>query len=631
MALVEKIRLNTGDSLVWFGDTFSRTQNILFRKSPDSPIDVPMIAFPVQEEFKRFVHGKIRAQQPWGSRKSRGFGLTWTVVDIFDYLWIADPNAMLLIASDKQDKVDSSKDPDAIMQKMDFHINGLPAWLKDEMLPGYVPRMGTTFRSNLAMKNPLTGATTIGSSTTGDMARGGRKTAAAVDESASIDELENVEASLFAVSKSTGYFSTDKGLARYFAQMWQAGAIEFFRGTAGARWQDNPMWCGVTTWPDGRKGKLMKDAEKLTGGVFVPGITYTCEPGECPIHKDGGGEHSDEYDEACKRCSFNRKKIAEELDMDPSTAGGSVFDVDRINRVIEYLNKAISSGEISWSNISLDWIVPQQVPKFTTEEEFYHERGKWNVRISNHQTGPVRVWKWPFSCRNPECVCGGSGKHVYSIGGDTSAGYATSDGAGACVLDCTAGEIVADVHGTFHPIHLAVEVIKLAKFYGTSSGDDINAYLAIESNGEGATVNRICDQHGMLLHLSKLSPDGRKKGKTRRLGVVVNTNKSDLLAHSIEKVINGGEGLWPLLVCPFPEYWYQMLTFIECAPNTKDQKAEKTRKAAQKGAKDDRVMMLNHSVHGAIEYYGNWFGILRPDEYRLKPVNFLLAKPLHNV
>lgn len=633
MAFVEKLRQNTGDSLIWFNDTFSMTQNVIFRENAQESINCPMVSFPEQEEFFRWVHAKVMAQKSWGSRKSRGWGLTWTVSVVWDYEWLVDPNALLLVASQNEAKVDNAKNPDAIMKKMDYHIKNLPQWLKDELIPGYEPRIGTKFRAFRAMQNPLTGGVIIGEPTTGDLARGGRKTAGFIDEAAAVDNLEDIVKSVALVTKSMGYFSTDKGLARKFAQMWQQNSIEFYKGKVGTPWQTNPFFRGYTKWPDGVNGKLESDdiVAKRTGGVFMPGETYLCTK-DCALkhHKDGGKEHSDEYDEACKRLSMDSKAIAEELDMEPAVAGGSVFDVERIKRVIDMLQAQIGSGNLKFDTIGLDFIMPPNQPATQTEEEYYMARAKWPVYVSNRSAGPFRIWKWPFSCQDKACVCGGTGKHVYVIGGDTSSGYATSDGCGGAVLDATAGEIVADVHGQYHAQMLAKLLILLGKFYGTSSGNDIDAYYGIESNHEGATVCRIVDQHGMLMHVSK-TQNSIKKGTSGRLGVVMAGNKNDVLAAGIEKVINCGEGLWPPLVCPFIEYWHQMLTFIECATNTKDQKAEKTRKAAQKNAKDDRVMILNHAVYASTEYYGNWKGVLRPDEMRLKQVNFALDTSLNNL
>jgi hypothetical protein len=596
------------DGLIFYNNLFSWTMDPRLRGT--SP-HIPMIAFEKQERFMRFVHRKIYANEPWGSRKSRGFGLTWGVVVPFVWMWQYDPNSFLLVASREEMLVDNNKNPDAIFKKFDYHIARLPEWYRDIMLPGYIPRIGTRWRSFKGMENPRTHGVIIGESTKGNLARGGRKTAGFIDEAAAVMQLDDIIASVSEVTYSMGYISTDMGLANPFAKLWQGSSIEFFDSPGGADWESNPFWRDYT--------------DKVTG-VFYPGEIYKCDA-SCTLkhHAGGGHNHSDRYDAACARMNNDSRMIAQELDREPSVAGGSVFNVVRIKNAIDFVSQSLHSGVIEIGNYTLEFVVPNDLPKTINEQEFYRERGTWDVRIKDDKFGPVQIWKMPFSCRDKSCICGGTGKHVYCLGGDTSSGYATSDGSGAMVLDVTTGEFVAMVHGQFDATALAIEVIKLAKFYGTSSGDDINCWVCVEANGEGATVNRICNQHGILLH--KGIDHYKRKGKhENRYGVFVGTNKNALLAENIEAVMNGGSGDLPHIICPFLNFLHQCLTFIEAAPNTKDQKAERTKKAAQRGAKDDLVMMANHAIYGARCRYTDYRGILREDDIRQAPVNFLVAK-----
>lgn len=563
----------------------------------------------------RFVHRKIEENENWGSRKSRGFGLTWGVLIPFVWMWEHDENAFLLVASREEAAVDSAKNPDSLMKKLDYHIARLPQWYRDLVIPGYETRTGTKFRNFKAMQNPLTDGVIIGESTKGDLARGGRKTAGFIDEAAAVQTLTEIMASVSEVTYSMGFISTDLGLANPFARLWQGNSIEFFEAPEGAEWQSNPFWLGYTS--------------KETGEL-VEGQTYKCTP-DCPLkhHSGGGHDHSDRYDAFCKRVNWDSAIVAQELDREPSVAGGSVFDVVRVKRAMDLVMERIQDGLIKLTNHTLEFVQPANIPNFPGgDEEFYRERGTWPVRVKDDQFGPLQIWKAPFSCRDPKCICGGTGKHVYCLGVDTSSGYATSDGCGALVLDCTLGAIVAKLYGRFHATALAEEVVKLAKFYGTSSGDDIDAWTIIEANHEGATVNRICSQHGLFLH-KNLDVHKLKGVKGDRLGVFVGTNKNALLAENIEAVINGGPGDYPQLVIPFIEVLEQFLMFIEVAPNTVDVKAEKTKKAAQKGAKDDLVMMANHVVYGAKCRYLSYRAVLRPDEERSSPVQFTLDTPKH--
>jgi hypothetical protein len=611
-AIIHKIKSGP-DGLIFYNNLMSWTLDPRLRKT--SP-HIPMIAFPKQERFMRFVQRKIDENENWGSRKSRAFGLTWGVLVPFVWMWQHDENAFLLMASREEALVDSAKNTDSLMKKLDYHIARLPQWYRNIVLPGYETRTGTKYRNFKAMENPLTGGIIIGESTKGNLARGGRKTAGFIDEAAAVQQLDDIIASISEVTYSMGFISTDLGLANPFAKLWQGDSIEFFDAPEGADWQSSPFWLGYT--------------DKVTK-VFIEGKTYKCEP-DCSLkhHKGGGHDHSDRYDAFCKRVNWDSRKVAQELDREASVAGGSVFDVVRVKRAMDLLGERLQDGTITLTNHSLEFVRPENVHvnDWSQDDELYRERGTWPVRVSDDKFGPVQIWKKPFSCRDTSCICGGTGKHVYCLAVDTSSGYATSDGAGGLMLDCTLGAIVAKLYGQFHTTALALEVVKLAKYYGTSSGNDIDAWTIIEANGEGATVNRICDQHGLFLH--KDIDLYKTKGKRgNRLGIYVNTNKNALLAENIEAVMNGGEGDLPQLVCPFLDFLDQCLTFIECAPNTVDQKAEKTKKAAQKGAKDDLVMMANHAVFGAKCRYGDYRGVLRPDEERLCEVNFVLDNTKH--
>lgn len=596
------------DGLILYNNLFSWTLDPRLRgQSPH----IPMIAFPKQDLFMRFVHRKVYANEPWGSRKSRGFGLTWGVVVPFVWMWQFDPNSFLLVASREEMLVDNNKNPDAIFKKFDYHIARLPEWYTSIMLPGYEPRIGTRWRSFKGMENPRTHGVIIGESTKGNLGRGGRKTAGFIDEAAAVQQLEDIIASVSEVTYSMGYISTDLGLANPFARLWQGGQIEFFDAPEGADWQSNPFWRGYT--------------DKITG-VFIPGEIYKCAA-DCSLkhHKGGGHDHSDRYDAFCNRVNYDSKKVAEELDREPSVAGGSVFNVIRVKAAMDLMGECLREGRIELKNYTLDFIKPKEIPRIENELEFYRERGTWKVEVKDDKFGPLQIWKLPFSCRDLDCKCKGTGQHVYSLGADTSSGYATSDGSGAIVLDCTIGAFVAKLHGQFDSTSLAVEIIKLAKFYGTSSGNDIDCWTTIEANGEGATVNRVCNQHGLILHKGK-DVYKTKKNSENRFGVFVGTNKNALLAENIEFVVNGGPGDMPQVIIPFLDLYGQMLTFIECAPNTKDQKAEKTTKRAQRGAKDDLVMMANHAIYGARMRYRDFRGVLRDDSEREFPVNFLVAK-----
>lgn len=608
-AVCWKICQESIDSCIWWMDTFGRAVDP--RKRGESA-QSDMIVFPRQDEFLRFIYRKIiEESESWGSQKSRGFGLSVAFIDFCGWRYLWDENALIGLVSRKDDLVDS-KNPDSLFWKLDYQLSSLPDWQREILIPGVEFRLGTEFRSKNILRHPLLPTTAIrGEATTSSVGAGGRASFYGVDEAGKIPFLDAVRRTLSGTTNSVGYISTDSPEGPDFTAMHREGQVEFFPG--GASWRDNPAYLGYT--------------DKNTG-VFMPGQTYVCEIG-CKAHPEGGKTHSDYFDK--KMGELTPQELAQEFEMDAIKAGGSVFKAERVDRVIRELEADMASGKLKFDYVRLEFIEPENAPKkWPTDDELCRERGKWPVRAVTTPGGLLRIWKWPFSCRDPKCVCGGTGRHVYVIGGDTSSGYKTSDGCGAGVWDSTAGEAVALVHGQLNASELGVEVVKLAKFYGTSSGNDINAYVGCESNQEGATTNRVIKAHGILVHISR-SDDKRKGHKQEnRDGVrVTRANRNAMIAENIELEVNFGEGLYPRFICPFVEVWRQMRTFIEYAPGSKQgiQKPEATRKGAQAKKKDDLIWIFNHCLYcSRKEYAGSVRGVLRPRHRRFFTPNFHLAK-----
>ncbi len=603
-ALCYKISQDSPEALMWWVNTFGKAFDPRVRGSSSH---TDMIAFPRQEEFFRFMYRKVVVEnESWGSQKSRGFGLSVALVDFFGWRWLWDENAHSLLVS-RVDALVDSKNPDSLFWKLDYQLDSLPEWQKNILIPGVEFRLGTQFRSKNILIHPLTAAAINGEATTGNVGRGGRKWAGAVDEAGAIAFLDAVRTSLSGATDCVGYVSTDTPEGPDFTAMHEQKKVEFFPG--GASWRDNPMWRGYT--------------DKATG-VFIPGELYVCERG-CKAHPDGGATHSDRFDK--KVAEFSVKEIAQEFEMDAAKAGGAVFNVERVRRCIDRLERAMADGSLRFDHLTLEFVQPDKVPVIIETEQLYRERGKWPVRPRHTPGGYLQIWKWPFSCRDKKCVCEGSGQHVYTIGADTSSGYSSSDPCGAAVWDATVGEHVAMLYGQFDATTLGEEVVKLAKFYGTSSGDDIDAWTGIESNNEGATVNRIASQHGLLLHISRSDDRIRGSKQENRLGVrVTRANRASMLAENIEHEINGGVGDMPALVSPFLILWLQCRTFIEYAAGSKQgvQKPESTKKAAQNKHKDDVIFCINHALYVARTRYGAVRGILRPKNLRYRATKYVV-------
>ena len=109
--------------------------------------------------------------------KSRDMGASWMCLMAFEWVWHFHSISSFLLVSRKEDLVDKTNDPRSLMWKIDYMHKNQPRWL--------LPSIG---RSNFHIINHDTGSTIDGESTTGDVARGDRRTAILLDEFASVDQ-----------------------------------------------------------------------------------------------------------------------------------------------------------------------------------------------------------------------------------------------------------------------------------------------------------------------------------------------------------------------------------------------------------------------------------------------------------
>ena len=173
-----------------------------------TPSKLPMVTYEYQDEGIMALLESIKVGQDALIEKSRDMGASWMILIAFEYLWHFWPDQSFLMVSRKESLVDEKGDPDSLFWKIDFIHNHLPTWL----LP-------PTSRKLLSIVNDSNGSTIDGDSTTGDIARGGRRTAIGLDEFASV---ENGYEALAATGDATNcrlFNSTPKGMGNAFADL----------------------------------------------------------------------------------------------------------------------------------------------------------------------------------------------------------------------------------------------------------------------------------------------------------------------------------------------------------------------------------------------------------------------------
>jgi len=106
--------------------------------------------------------------------KSRDMGASWMCVTVFVYCYYFRNHFSFLMTSRKEDLVDG--DTDSLFAHVDFIRSGLPLWMRRH-----------DRRKHLTLINDKTHSKIEGEATTGNIGRGGRRTAILIDEFAAYD------------------------------------------------------------------------------------------------------------------------------------------------------------------------------------------------------------------------------------------------------------------------------------------------------------------------------------------------------------------------------------------------------------------------------------------------------------
>ena len=146
-----------------------------FDGSMDMPSSIPFLLWPMQEEAFEDLYDSLFGAEPRDCAivKSRAVGASWLMLALFIWIWLFRPDSHMGLVSATEEKVDSPHDPDALMNKLDFFLDHLPAFFK----PQYV-----RLSNSHTLKNLDNASTVVGYAATGDVARGGRKLAFGFDE-----------------------------------------------------------------------------------------------------------------------------------------------------------------------------------------------------------------------------------------------------------------------------------------------------------------------------------------------------------------------------------------------------------------------------------------------------------------
>ena len=175
----------------WYAWTYD-PRNAL--ENPPLPTWQPFDLFPKQKELIKWFGYLESLRQDGCLKKSRDIGFTWLAGAVAWHKWRFKTGFKTTFGSRKAEYVDRIGDPDSIFEKIRLLQNSLPKW----MLPAGFSQHAHD--NHMLMLNPENGNTIRGESGD-DMGRGGRSTIYFIDEAASIEHADRVDAATSANSE----------------------------------------------------------------------------------------------------------------------------------------------------------------------------------------------------------------------------------------------------------------------------------------------------------------------------------------------------------------------------------------------------------------------------------------------
>jgi len=387
-----------------------------------SPSKLPFILYQFQEQAILDLVDAI-CDHDLLVEKSRDMGATWLCIIALSWFWMFRVGQSFLFVSRVEEYVDKAGNPKALFWKLDYILDNLPLWLRPV---GYNKDI---HRSKLHIENPENGSVIDGESTTGNVARGDRRTAILLDEFAAVEQGHRVLSSTRDATNCRLFNSTPGGTNTAFYDIRQTD-IRKLR----LHWSSHPRKAaGLYTTDDAGALKILDSA----------GYPARYEP------VLDGKLRSPWYDNECKRAS-SLQEIAQELDIDYLGSGFQYFNADAINIAIgKYARPPLYVGDLEYDDATAE-----------------------PIRFRENPKGCLKLWCLLNRDDDPPK------DHKSILGSDVAAGTGASNSCGA-VWDAATSEKVAEYANPYvRPEQFAKQMVALARWLG-------NSYMLWESNGPG--------------------------------------------------------------------------------------------------------------------------------------------------
>lgn len=218
--LLSKVRIYYRDHIDDFVNDWGVTVDPRVAAKKRAPI-MPMLLWPKQRAFLRWLHERVDTQTSGVGVKSRDVGVSWLVMAFASGLGIFRNDVSVGFGSEKEDKVDRSGDPDCLFYKGRLFLNYLPP----EFRAGW--QLTPKCSAHMRLIFPDT-ASSITGEAGNNIGRGGRKLVYFVDESAHIPNPKAIDASLSANTDIRIDVSSVWGMSNSFAERAHNGSIARF-------------------------------------------------------------------------------------------------------------------------------------------------------------------------------------------------------------------------------------------------------------------------------------------------------------------------------------------------------------------------------------------------------------------
>jgi len=188
------------------------------------PVTIPFILFPRQVEWCVWLMDRWKSREPGATVKSRDMGITWLSVAMTTTMCMFYDDMAIGFGSRKLELVDSLGDPKCIF------------WKARQFLAMAPPEFTGAWSSREKLISFPNGSTIAGEGGD-DIGRGARTALYVVDEAASVQHQESVDAALSATTNCRQFVSTPRGSDNAFAEKvmnWDERRVFRFH------WRDDP-------------------------------------------------------------------------------------------------------------------------------------------------------------------------------------------------------------------------------------------------------------------------------------------------------------------------------------------------------------------------------------------------------